>query len=86
MTIHFQRTVPIFRIFSLEKARGLLPKFDSHADVFVLIEDETLRAPSLRLIQELRSAGARGRKRKAVRDQVAAQLILQDYLDRRSAA
>jgi histidyl-tRNA synthetase len=26
-------------------------------DVFVLIEDETLRAPSLKLIQELRAAG-----------------------------
>jgi len=36
--------------------------------------------------QKLLSTGARARKRKAVRDQVAAQLILQDYLDRRSAA
>jgi putative Holliday junction resolvase len=33
----------------------------------------------------LRSAGTRGRKRAGVRDQVAAQLILQDYLDRRLA-
>jgi len=30
----------------------------------------------------LREAGARSRERKRVRDQVAAQLILQDYLDR----
>jgi putative Holliday junction resolvase len=36
--------------------------------------------------QALRSAGARGRKRNAARDQIAAQLILQDYLDRRAAA
>jgi histidyl-tRNA synthetase len=44
-------------LLEILKARGLLPKFDSHADVFVLIEDETLRAPSLKLIQELRAAG-----------------------------
>src|SRR5476649_177069 len=44
-------------LLEILKARGLLPKFDAHADVFVLIEDETLRAPSLKLIQELRAAG-----------------------------
>ncbi len=44
-------------LLEILKARGLLPKFDSHVDVFVLIEDETLRAPSLKLIQELRAAG-----------------------------
>lgn len=44
-------------LLELLKARGLLPKFDSHVDVFVLIEDETLRAPSLKLIQDLRAAG-----------------------------
>jgi histidyl-tRNA synthetase len=44
-------------LLEILKARGLLPKFDSHADVFVLIEDETLRAPSLKLIQDLRVAG-----------------------------
>ena len=44
-------------LLEILKARGLLPKFDSHADVFVLIEDETLRGPSLKLIQELRAAG-----------------------------
>jgi histidyl-tRNA synthetase len=44
-------------LLEILKARGLLPKFDSHADVFVLIEDETLRAPSLKLIQNLRAAG-----------------------------
>ena len=36
--------------------------------------------------QALRGAGARGRKRKAARDQVAAQLILQAYLDQRLAS
>jgi len=41
----------------LLKARGLLPKFDAHTDVFVLIEDEELRAPSLRLVQDLRTKG-----------------------------
>jgi histidyl-tRNA synthetase len=44
-------------LLEILKARGLLPKFDAHADVFVLIEDETLRAPSLKLIQDLRAAG-----------------------------
>jgi histidyl-tRNA synthetase len=44
-------------LLEILKSRGLLPKFDSHADVFVLIEDENLRAPSLKLIQELRAAG-----------------------------
>ena len=44
-------------LLEILKARGLLPKFDSHADVFVLIEDESLRAPSLKLIRDLRAAG-----------------------------
>jgi histidyl-tRNA synthetase len=44
-------------LLELLKARGLLPKFDANVDVFVLIEDETLRAPSLKLIQDLRAAG-----------------------------
>jgi len=41
----------------LLKARGLLPKFDSHMDVFVLIEDEALRPISLKLVHDLRAAG-----------------------------
>ena len=41
----------------LLKARGLLPKFDSQMDVFVLIEDETLRPISLKLVHDLRAAG-----------------------------
>jgi len=39
------------------KARGLLPKFDTTTDVFVLIEDENLRPQSLKLVQDLRLAG-----------------------------
>ncbi len=44
-------------LLELLKARGLLPKFDAAVDVFVMIEDESLRAASLKLIQDLRSAG-----------------------------
>jgi histidyl-tRNA synthetase len=44
-------------LLEILKSRGLLPKFDATTDVFVLIEDETLRAPSLKLIQDLRAAG-----------------------------
>ncbi len=44
-------------LLEILKARGLLPKFDANVDVFILIEDETLRAPSLKLVQDLRSAG-----------------------------
>ena len=39
------------------KARNLLPKFCARLDAFVLIEVEALRLESLKLIQELRSAG-----------------------------
>jgi histidyl-tRNA synthetase len=41
----------------LLQARGLLPKSGARLDVFCLIEDEALRAESLRLIQLLRNAG-----------------------------
>lgn len=44
-------------LLELLKARGLLPKFDAGVDVFCLIEDEALRADSLKLITELRGAG-----------------------------
>lgn len=44
-------------LLELLKARGLLPKFDASVDVFVLIEDETLRPQSLALVQQLRAAG-----------------------------
>ncbi len=44
-------------LLELLKARGLLPKFDAGLDAFVLIEDESLRADSLKLIEDLRTGG-----------------------------
>jgi len=44
-------------LLELLKSRGLLPKFDANVDVFILIEDENLRAHSLKLVQDLRTAG-----------------------------
>ncbi len=44
-------------LLELLKARKLLPAFDAAVDVFVLIEDESLRMASLGVIEKLRSAG-----------------------------
>jgi histidyl-tRNA synthetase len=44
-------------LLELLKARGLLPQFDGGLDVFVLVEDETLRADTLGLVQQIRTAG-----------------------------
>jgi histidyl-tRNA synthetase len=44
-------------LLELLKARGLLPKFDAALDAFCLVEDETLRGESLRLVHDLRAAG-----------------------------
>src|SRR5258706_3674343 len=44
-------------LLELLKARGLLPRFAAVLDAFCLIEDETLRPQSLKLIQDLRTAG-----------------------------
>ncbi|HLX94230.1 MAG TPA: histidine--tRNA ligase [Verrucomicrobiae bacterium] len=44
-------------LLELLRARDLLPKFDATTDVYVLIEDEPLRAQSLKLAQNLRAAG-----------------------------
>jgi histidyl-tRNA synthetase len=44
-------------LLELLKARGLLPAFRARTDVFVMIEDETLRGESLRLVQTLREGG-----------------------------
>jgi histidyl-tRNA synthetase len=44
-------------LLELLKARKLLPKFDTHMDVYVLIEDEALRLDTLKLVHELRAAG-----------------------------
>ena len=44
-------------LLELLKARRLLPPFDAAVDVFVFIEDESFRADSLKVIQQLRAAG-----------------------------
>jgi len=44
-------------LLELLSARKLLPRFQAALDCFCLIEDETLRAESLKLVHELRSAG-----------------------------
>ena len=44
-------------LFELLKSRGLLPPFTAGIAAYVLIEDETLRPDSLRLVQQLREAG-----------------------------
>src|SRR4029077_11100371 len=44
-------------LLELLKARKILPSFDAGVDVFVLIEDETLRLPTLKLVHERRAAG-----------------------------
>jgi len=44
-------------LLELLKARSLLPQFDAGVEVFVMIEDETLRPQSLKLVQDLRAAG-----------------------------
>lgn len=44
-------------LLELLKSRGLLPQFSAGVDVFCVVEDETLRALSLGLIQQLRTAG-----------------------------
>ena len=44
-------------LLELLKDRGLLPKFDAALDAFCLIEDESLRSESLKLIHDLRAAG-----------------------------
>lgn len=41
----------------LLKARGLVPKFHANLHAYVLIEDESFRSDSLRLVQQLRDAG-----------------------------
>jgi histidyl-tRNA synthetase len=41
----------------LLKDRGLLPKLDWELDCYVVIADESLRAPALKLIHDLRDAG-----------------------------
>jgi putative Holliday junction resolvase len=67
-----------------EQARHFAKQLERHFNIAVEFCDErfTTQAAS----GALREAGARGRRHKLARDRVAAQLILQDYLDRRRAA
>lgn len=44
-------------LLELLRARGLLPGFHAELDAFCLVEDESLRGDSLRLVQDLRQAG-----------------------------
>jgi histidyl-tRNA synthetase len=44
-------------LLDLLKARQLLPGFDAALEAFCLIEDESLRGESLKLIQQLRGEG-----------------------------
>ncbi len=44
-------------LLELLKSRGLLPAFTTGIAAYVLIEDETLRAESLQVVQQLREAG-----------------------------
>ena len=44
-------------LLELLKARKLLPQFDSGVEVFCLVEDETLRSESLKLVQAVRASG-----------------------------
>src|SRR5579859_3362783 len=44
-------------LLELLKARGLLPRFDGALDAFCLVEDESIRGESLKLIHDLRDAG-----------------------------
>jgi histidyl-tRNA synthetase len=44
-------------LLELLKARKLLPEFEPRIDAFCLIEDESLRPDSLKLVHEMRSAG-----------------------------
>jgi len=44
-------------LLELLKARGLLPKFDAPMFVYALVEDETLRPATLKLVHDLRAAG-----------------------------
>ena len=45
-------------LLELLKERKLLPAFEAGVDVFVLIEDEGQRKASLKLVHDLRAAGA----------------------------
>jgi putative Holliday junction resolvase len=64
-----------------ERARRFARLLERHFGLAVELSDERYTTQGAK--DALREAGARGRERKNARDSVAAQLILQDYLDRR---
>jgi len=67
-----------------ERARRFARALEGRFRIPVELCDERFTTQAASSV--LREAGARGHRRKLARDRVAAQLILQDYLDRRRAA
>jgi putative Holliday junction resolvase len=65
-----------------EKVRKFIEKLKTKTDVSVFEWDERLSTVSAH--NALREAGLNGKKRKGVVDKVAAQIILQNYLDAQS--
>jgi putative holliday junction resolvase len=64
-----------------ERSRQFARRLEGRYNLTVQLVDERFSTQGAR--SALREAGLKGRKQKAVRDQVAAQLILQDYFDQR---
>lgn len=66
-----------------KRARTLGKAIEQHGQVKVVLWDERLTTMSAE--RELRASGLRGDKKKSLIDQAAATLLLQSYLDARSA-
>jgi putative Holliday junction resolvase len=64
-----------------ERSRRFARQLEGRYKLTVELVDERYSTQGAR--SALREGGLKGRKHKAVRDQVAAQLILQDYFDQR---
>jgi putative holliday junction resolvase len=67
-----------------ERARRFARRLEGRFALMVQMVDERYSTQGAR--SALRESGLKGRKHKRVRDQVAAQLILQDYFDQRITA
>jgi putative Holliday junction resolvase len=67
-----------------KRARRLAKQLEARAGVSVVLWDE--RMTTVAAERELRSAGLRSGKKKALLDQAAATLLLQSYLDARRNA
>lgn len=65
-----------------ERARRFARQLEGRFALPVQLVDERYSTHGAR--SALRESGVKGRKQKGVRDQVAAQLILQDYFDQRT--